>query len=77
MKTVAAFSIPIDAHLLIARLKGNGIEAYARDENIVTMDWLISNAIGGVKVDVADEDYARALEIMASPPETDAEADTP
>jgi hypothetical protein len=68
MKTLAAFSKPIDAHLLIARLKGNGITAFARDENVVTLDWLMSNAIGGVKVDVADEDYERAVAVMDSPP---------
>jgi hypothetical protein len=67
MKTIAAFSQPIDAHLLIARLAGSGITAYARDEHMVTLDWLASNAVGGVKVDVADEDYPRALELLASP----------
>jgi hypothetical protein len=67
MKTLAAFSKPIDAHMLIARLEGSGIAAFARDENMVTLDWLASNAIGGVKVDVADEDYERAVEIMNTP----------
>jgi hypothetical protein len=67
VKTIAAFSKPMDAHLLIARLEGSGIKAYARDENMVTLDWLASNAIGGVKVDVADEDYTKALEVMAAP----------
>jgi hypothetical protein len=67
MKNLAAFSKPIDAHLLIARLEGSGIAAFARDENMVTLDWLASNAIGGVKVDVADEDYEKAVEIMNTP----------
>ncbi|MDB6169137.1 MAG: hypothetical protein JWM88_2001, partial [Verrucomicrobia bacterium] len=30
------------------------------------VDWLYSNALGGVKVDVADEDYERALQVMES-----------
>jgi hypothetical protein len=67
MKTLAAFSKPIDAHLLIAKLEGSGVRAFARDEHMVTLDWLASNAIGGVKVDVADEDYDRALAVMAAP----------
>lgn len=71
MKTLAAFTAPMDAHLLIARLQGSGINAYARDEHMVTLDWAASNAVGGVKVDVADEDYERALEIMSSPPGED------
>lgn len=71
MKTLAAFSKPYEAHMLIARLEGNGIAAFARDEHMVTLDWLASNAIGGVKVDVADEDYERALAVMAAPGDKD------
>jgi hypothetical protein len=67
MRTLAAFNQPIDAHLLIARLGGSGIPAFARDEHMVTLDWLAANAIGGIKVEVADEDYAKALEVMRSP----------
>jgi hypothetical protein len=74
MKTIAAFNKPIDAHLLMARLQGNGVTAFARDEHMVTMDWLASNAVGGVKVDVADEDFAKAMEIMATPPSDDSPA---
>ena len=68
MKTLATFSAPIEAHMLISRLEGNGIPAFLRDEHMVTLDWLASNAIGGVKVDVADEDYDRALELIAAGP---------
>jgi hypothetical protein len=64
MKTLASFNLPMDAYLLRARLEGSGITAYVRDENLVTLDWLYSNAVGGVKVDVMDEDYERALEIF-------------
>lgn len=69
MKTLAAFDKPIDAHMLIARLEGNGIAAFARDEHMVTLDWLAANAIGGIKVDVADEDYERAVAVMNAPPD--------
>jgi hypothetical protein len=65
MKTVASFSQPMGAHLLRARLEGSGIAAYIRDENMVAVDWLYSNALGGVRVDVADEDYAKVMELLA------------
>jgi hypothetical protein len=71
MKNLATFSRPIDAHLLISRLAGNGIAAFIRDEHMVTLDWLASNAIGGVKVDVANEDYESALELIAAGPMSD------
>jgi len=66
MKTLASFNLPMDAHLLRARLEGSGITAYVRDENLITLDWLYSNAVGGVKVDVMDEDYEKALELLNS-----------
>ena len=66
MKTLASFNLPMDAYLLRARLEGSGIIAYVRDENLITLDWLYSNAVGGVKVDVADEDYEKALELLNS-----------
>lgn len=68
MKTIASFSAPIEAHMLISRLEGNGIPAFIRDEHMVSLDWLASNAIGGVKVDVGDDDYERALELIAAGP---------
>lgn len=71
MKTLAAFNRPIDAHMLIAKLEGSGVPAFIRDEHMVTLDWLAANAIGGVKVDVADEDYDRAIAIMTAPGEGD------
>jgi hypothetical protein len=66
MKTLASFNQPMDAHLLRARLEGSGIAAYLRDENMITLDWLSANAVGGIKVDVADEDYEKALDEMES-----------
>lgn len=68
MKTIASFTTPMDAHLLIARLEGSGVKAYIRDEHMVSVDWLYANAIGGVKVDVADEDLDRALELLDAEP---------
>ena len=64
MRTLASFGKAEEAHLLRARLEGSGIAAYVRDENIVTADWLYSRAVGGVKVDVEDEDYAAASDVL-------------
>lgn len=68
MKTVATYSTPAEAHLLAARLESAGIKVLLRDENTIQTDWLLSNAIGGIKVAVADEDFDAAREILASPP---------
>ena len=70
MITIATFSKPEDAHLLRMRLESRGIPAYLRDENIIQIEgWWASNAFGGVRLDVADEDFDAAKAILAEEPE--------
>lgn len=59
----------MEAHLLRARLEDSGIPAYVRDENTAT---LAAYAIGGVRVEVPDEDFERAMRFMSSQPGADA-----
>ena len=66
--TLAVFSNPVGAHLLIARLEGSGIRAFARDENVVSIEMGATNAFGGVKVDVLDEDFEKALAVRDESP---------
>jgi hypothetical protein len=68
--TVATFWNPVEAHVLVARLEGAGIRAFVADEQTVTMDWLLANAVGGVKVQVAESDLERARQVLAEPPPT-------
>ena len=65
METIATFSKPEDAHLLRMRLEAGGIPAFIQDENLIQMDWLLSNAVGGVRVQVADEDVTAACQLLA------------
>ena len=66
MKTIATFSKPEEAHLFRTRLEAAGIQAFVQDENMIQMDWLYSNAIGGVRVQVADEDIETAQEFLGA-----------
>lgn len=68
MKTIAAYSTPAEAHVVLSRLTSAGIDAAIRDEFTIMFDWLYSNAIGGVKIEVADEDVAAARDILALSP---------
>jgi hypothetical protein len=52
------------AYLAKGLLDSAGIEAFLFDENIVRMDWLISNFVGGVKLRVREEDAAEALQLL-------------
>jgi len=62
--TIATFSQPIEAHVLKTKLESEEIECFIADENTVTMNWLYSNAIGGVKLQVKKSDFKRAIAII-------------
>jgi len=66
--TVARFTDPPAAHVIRALLEANGIDAYLRNEFYVGMDWLHSQAVGGVELQVAAEQAAQAEAIIAEPP---------
>lgn len=70
MKTLTSFADLMEAQLLRSRLESSGIPAYVRDEN---MSALAAYAIGGVRVEVADEDFDRASDLLAA--ETPTEPD--
>jgi hypothetical protein len=61
--TVATFDDSVSASIALNRLKEAGLPAVLSDENAVTMDWLLSIAIGGIKVQVnpKDAETARCL----------------
>ena len=66
--TVARFADPPAAHVIRALLEANGIDAYLRNEFYVGMDWLHSQAVGGVKLQVSTEQADQAVAIIATPP---------
>jgi len=66
--TVATFSRAMGAYLSKARLESEGIECFVVDEFTVTMNWLFSNAIGGVKLNVKESEAQRAAEILRQEP---------
>jgi len=71
MKVVATYRKPEEAHLARSVLEGSGIAAYVRDEFTVTANFFYSAVIGGVRLEVADEDHARALDVLRSSADVD------
>lgn len=67
MVTVRQFRDLPEALLARDSLVSAGIEAELADDNMVRMDWFISNALGGVKLKVKAEDVALAQEILDQP----------
>ena len=52
-------------------LEDAGIECYLQDDNVVRMDWLWSNALGGIKLIVREKDAADAEKILSQGPSTE------
>ena len=48
-------------------LESAGIECYLRDDNLVRLDWFISNFVGGIKLCVRPEDVQSARELLEEP----------
>jgi len=64
VETVASFREPYKAHLARGKLEAEGIHAVVLDEHLVRLDWVLSQAIGGVKVQVAIEQLEDARKIL-------------
>lgn len=64
MRTVAQYFLPAEAHIPLSKLQSAGIHATLRDEATLQMNWLWSQAVGGVRIDVPDEEYESALDIL-------------
>lgn len=62
--TIQRLNTSIDAHLLQNYLESEDIESFILDEHTVDMNPLFSNAIGGVRLQVKEEDVERAKELI-------------
>lgn len=63
--TARIFDNPIDAHLLKSKLENEGINCYLFDEHTVTIDPLVSNAVGGIKLKISKTDIDKTKFILA------------
>ncbi len=64
MQVIAQYSKPEEAYLALSVLEHNGIEAEIRDANIISVNWFYSNAVGGVKLAVPDDELENAKAIL-------------
>jgi len=54
--TVKTFDNYFSANITLTKLHAAGVECYLKDEYTVTLDPILSNAIGGIKLVVKSED---------------------
>ena len=59
-----SFDNYISAHIAMGRLEEDGIKCWLKDENTLTIDPILNNAIGGIKLMVVKEEAERAAGIL-------------
>ena len=65
--TIRQFRDLPEALLAKGSLESAGIECFLADENLVRLDWFISNFIGGIKLNVRAADETNARKILDEP----------
>lgn len=61
-----AYNNYIDAHIARGVLEEEGINCWLKDENTITIDPILTNAVGGIKIMVAKPQAERAWEILTN-----------
>ena len=61
---IASFDNYVSAHIAMGRLEEDGIRCWLKDENTVTIDPILTNAVGGIKVMVDSGQAEEAAGIL-------------
>lgn len=62
--TIITFIYPHEAHMAKGVLESEGVAVFIKDEMTAQVNNFYSTAIGGVKLQVSEEDQERALQIL-------------
>jgi hypothetical protein len=62
---IAAFQYSSEAIIFKGKLEFEGIEVFMRDNNTVDSNPIYSNAVGGVKLFVKNEDFSKATDVLS------------
>ena len=65
-RPIRSYDNYISANIVLQKLEAEGIQAYLQDENTVTIDPILSNAIGGIKLMVYESQVERVAELLAA-----------
>ncbi|OSZ78874.1 hypothetical protein CAP35_11670 [Chitinophagaceae bacterium IBVUCB1] len=62
--TIAVFAVAFQAQLLKGRLEADGIPCFIKDEHTVQVNPMLNNALGGIKLQVMEEDVPTAVGLL-------------
>jgi hypothetical protein len=63
--TVASFADPVEANLTKNWLEEEGVSGFLEGEAMVGMAWFLTNAVGGIKLQVPERDAPRARDLLS------------
>ncbi len=62
--TIATYWQQTEAHIARLKLESEEIDCFLLDENLVATDWLMANAVGGIKLQVRQSSVERATSLL-------------
>lgn len=62
---IAVFQYSSQSMIFKGKLESEGIEVFMRDNNTIDSNPLYSNAVGGIKLFVREEDFDKATDILS------------
>lgn len=65
IRTVSTYTTATEAYIAKGRLQAEGIPAYIADEHYISAQWTISQALGGVRLQVPTSLESQALKIIS------------
>lgn len=75
--TLEIYQDPALAHIIRARLESNGISCFLADENMIGINPLYNQALGGIKLKIFEHDLEKCREILAEDEELELEETAP
>ena len=64
--TVKTFDNYFTANIILTRLQASGVVCFLKDENTVTIDPILCNAVGGIKLVVSKADEPATIKLLRS-----------
>lgn len=62
--TIRRYRDLTEAQIAQSLLESEGIQSWIQNENLVRVDWMYSNAVRGIRLQIAQEDESRAKETL-------------
>lgn len=62
--TLATYTYSTESYVLVAKLEAAGISCHLKNEHLLNTQQFLSNAVGGLEVQVQEQDLASARQIL-------------